>query len=580
MRFLSHYSFLFLSENLINSLLKENSLLTLPQYIVFYNNNQITSLSKIKIGERILRMNKSFILLIIMIMLSPALSVMGTTVQEQTQVVPQDYDSSIGVVAGDTLYYNIDQLVLPPEAEPENVTLPNFADNTLYIKVMYVEDDHEFAPGVEGNFINYALGLLFEEDETITVGDGLISTDYIIPAGAATPSAVVEGIPHWNNTYGSGPSLFFINDDYTEHATLLGAIGFTVTDTVDTFSATFVNGTGEISGTWRKSDGICTHLIYDDIYFMGTDFSGYTFEISFTSKEYNPLPVSNGDVIAFDVDIADISVTGTGDLYAAINQTDLNNVISEADALVGESLMSIVVTDVRGCYYMADTYFRNFETGMLEKSSEPVVFNGFFGSITTGDEPFYDEPSHGFSEGIAPAITPDWTIYEGYMILGDTVVGVYIDELMDFINPPADELIFHAIEGGFALKQKGSFYYFQEAVNVQVENNLTIGTIMPEVAYDTGATYTLEENGYICYTDTGIGAAIYIRAVIDIEVYDSSTSFDTGTIHGEVDFKIRNPLYNPPEIINNNILPGFTWFIAIPTIIGLAALGAIIRRRR
>lgn len=515
-----------------------------------------------------------------MIMLSPALSVMGTTVQEQAQVVPQDYDSSVGVVAGDTLYYNIDQLVLPPEASPPNVTLPNFADNTLYVKVMYVDDDHEFAPGVEGVFINYALGLLFEEDETITVGDGLISTDYIIPAGAATPSVVVEGIPHWNMTYGSGPSLFFINNDYAEHTTLLEAIGFTVTDTATTFSATFLNGTGELSGTWRKSDGICTHLIYDDIYFMGTNFTGFTFELSFNNKEYNPLPVTTGQVISFDVDIADVSVTGTGDLYAAINQTNLNSVISEADALVGETMVKIIVTDVRGCYYMADTYTRNFETGVLEKASEPTVFNGFFGSITLGDEPFYSEPSHGFSEGIAPAITPDWTIYKGYMILGDTIVGVYMDELMDAIDPPTDELIFHAIEGGFALKQKQDFYYFQEAANVQVENNLTIGTIMPEVAYDTGATYTLEENGYLCYHESGIGAAIYIRVAIDIEVYDSGTEFDTGTIHGEVDFKIRNPDYNPPEIINNNILPGFTWFIAIPAIIGLVAIGAIIRRRR
>ena len=513
-------------------------------------------------------------------MLSPALSVMGTTVQEQTQVVPQDFDSSVGVVAGDTLYYNIDQLVLPPEANPPNVTLPDFAGNTVYVKVMWVDETHEFAPSVEGTYINFALGLIFEEDETITVGEGLVSTDYIIPAGSATPSVVLGALPHWNSTFGDGPALFFINDDYATHSALLGAIGFTITDTVDTYSVTFVNGTGEISGTWRKSDGICTHLIYDDIFFMGQDFTGFTFEISLDSKEYNPLPVSNGDVISFDVDIADISVTGTGDLFAAINQTDLNSVISEADALVGETMMSIVVTDVKGCYYMADMYFRNFETGVLEKSAEPIVFNGFFGSITSGDEPFYGGIPHGFSEAMAPAITPDWRIYEGYMILGDTIVGVYMDELMDVLDPPADELIFHAIEGGFALKQKGGYYYFQEAASVQVENNLTIGTVMPEVAYDTGATYTLEENGYICYTDTGIGAAIYIRAAIDIEVYDSSTSFDTGTIHGEVDFKLRNPNYNPPEIINNNILPGFTWFIAIPTILGLAAIGLIIRRRR
>jgi len=517
-----------------------------------------------------------------MIMLSPALSVMGTSIQEQPQIVPQDFDSSIGVVAGDTLYYNIDQLVLPPEANPPNVTLPNFAGNTLYCKVMWVDETHEFAPGVEGTYINFALGMIFEEDETITVGEGLISTDYIIPAGSATPSVVLGAIPHWNSTFGEGPALFFINDDYADHSALLGAIGFTITDTADTFSATFVNGSGTISGTWRKSDGICTHLKYDNIYFMGTDMTGYTFEISFDSKEYNPLPISNGDVISFDVDIAEISVDGTGDLYASINQTVLSSVTSEADSLVGKTLMKIDVTDVKGCYYMADTYMYDSVTDTLVKNPTPTVFNGFFGSINVSNDPFYGSASYSYSNGIAPAITPDWRIYEGYMILGDTIVGVYMDELMEAIDPPADEIMFHTIEAGLALKEKRGFYYFQQAVNVQVENNLTYGTsIMPEAIYDLGLIINIEQNGYLCYTETGIGAAIRIRATVDVELYDSATvASGTGTLSVDVDFKIRNPNYNPPEIIRDNILPGFTWFIAIPTIIGLAALGAIIRRRR
>ena len=514
-------------------------------------------------------------------MLSPALSVMGTTVQEQTQVVPQAFDSTVGVVAGETYYYNLDQFVLPAIASLENVTLPDFAGNQVYVKVMYVNDDYEYAPGVDGYYIDYAVGLIFEEDETITVGDGLISTDYIIPAGSATPSGIFAGAPHWNGTFGTGPSLFFINNDYANHATILGAIGFTISDTATTFSATFVNGTGQVTGTWRKSDGVCTYLMYDDVFFMGQDLTGYTFELSLDSEEYNPLPVTNGDVISFDVDIADISLTGTGDLYNAINQTDFNSITSEADALVGETMMSVVVAEVRGCYYLADTYFRNFETGVLEKSTEQVFFIGFFGSIPASiDDPFDDVPGHSYVPGVAPAITPDWRIYEGFTILGDTIVGVYMDELMDALDPPADELIFHAIDAGTALKEKGGYYYFQEAANVQVENNLTIGTVMPEVAYATGATYTLEQNGYLCYTETGIGAAIYIKVAFDIEVYDAGTSFDTGTLHAEVNFKLRNPNYNPPEIINNNILPGFTWFIAIPTILGLAAIGLIVRRRR
>ncbi len=541
------------------------------------------ALSIKNIGERILRMSKSFVILTLMIMLSPALSVLGTTYQEQPQVVPQDFDSSIGVVAGDTIYFNIDQFVLPPEVDPPNVTIPDFTDNSVFVKIMWIDDDYEFTPGVEGNLIKFAAGLMFEQDTTLTFGEGLLATDYIIPAGSATPSIMVDVVPHWNGSYGFGPGLLFINDDYAEHTTILEAIGFTVTETTDAFSATFVNGTGEISGTWRKSDGICTHLIYDDIFFMGTNFTGFTFEISFKEKQYNPLPVSNSDVISFDVDIADVEVTGTGDLYGAINQTILTSIYDEADALVGETVMSIVVTDVRGCFYLADTYHYNFETGMLEKSTTPTVFNGFFGSIEGGSvDPFDDVPSYSYSGGIAPAFTPDWPIYEGYMILGNTIVGVYWDELLEFLDPPADEIMFHTVEAGLALKQKRDFYYFQEAVNINVEENFTWAyspLLAPDV-YDIGQTITVEQNGYLCYTETGIGAAIRVRGTVDIAVVDTGTSYDTGTLHVRFDLKLRNPDYNPPELINDNILPGFTWFIAIPTILGLAAIGAIIRRRK
>jgi hypothetical protein len=540
------------------------------------------ALSKKFIGERILRMNKSFILLTIMIVLSPALSVMGTQVQEQPQVVPQDFDSSIGVVPGDTIYYNIDQFVLPPEVDPPNVTIPDFTDNSIYVKVLWIDDDYEFTPGVEGNLVKFSIGLMFEQDTTLTLGEGLLAVDYIIPEGSATPGPMMDAVPHWNSTFGFGPALLFINDDYAEHTLLLEAIGFTVTETADTFSATFVNGTGEVAGTWRKSDGICTNLLYDDVYFMGQNFTGFTFEISYTSKEYNPLPVTTSDVIAFDVDIADLEVTGTGNLYDEINQTILTSIYDEADALVGETMMSIVVTDVEGCFYLADTYMRNFETGVLEKSTTPVVFCGFLGAIGGGVEPF-DGVMYDYSDGIAPAMTPDWTIYEGYTILGNTIVGVYMDELLEFLDPPA-ELITYTIEAGIALKQKRDFYYFQEAVNINVEENYTWAyspMLGPDV-YDIGSTIAVEQNGYLCYTETGIGAAIRVRGTVDVELFNAlnASAEETGTMHIEFDFKLRNPLYNPPEIINDNILPGFTWFLAIPTLLGVAAVSVIFRRRR
>ncbi len=523
-------------------------------------------------------------------MLSPVLAVVGSTVDTTTIVFnSEDFDSDVGIEAGDTLYYTIDQLTLPADMTIPDVTLPDFAGSTLYVKVMEVEEEFEFTLGVVGTKIYYALGIIFNEDKVFTIGAGLTATDIIIPEGAGTPSFEISGIPHWNGTYGSAPSLFFINDDYADHTTLLSAMGFTVVETASNFHAEQTNETtgGTIAGDWRKSDGICTHLIIDNIAFDGADFTDITIEVTLDKVEKRPLPISAGDNIEFTADMIEASISGD-----MINETTISTINEQIDliktAYEDKVLIKMVVTDVEGVFYMCDVYFYDNWTDTLVKQEYPTVFNGFMGSIFDHD-PFFPSiiaspgkvMSYNLFPYFGPFVTPDWDIYESQMKLYDALLSDYVADILGLISPPTS-LTFHAINGNMELVNKRDFYYFHEIINIQIEEEMYTSSppIVPEMVYDAGGIYSLQEEGYVCYHESGIGAVIRLKADFSVEVYDPSSYYDTGILNVNVDVKLRNHVYDPPEIIGGGILPGFNWIIAIPTLLGLAAIGLIVRRRK
>jgi hypothetical protein len=524
-------------------------------------------------------------------MLSPVLAVVGSTNNTTTIVYDsKDFDSDVGIDAGDTLYYTLDQLAFPPGFTIPDITLPDFTGSTLYIKVSHIDEDVEFAPGVIGTEVHYGLGLLFNDDKVLTIGAGLTATDIILPEGSGTPAIEMSGLPHWNTTFGSSPALFFINDDYAHHTFFLEALNFTVTETVDSFHAIQTNETsgGSIEGNWRKSDGICTHLLIDNIAFGPADFTDVTIEITLDKVEKRPLPITAGDVIEFTSDLIDVSVSG--DL---INETTLSLINEDIAAIKAayenKVLMKYVVTDVEGIFYMCDVYFYDNWTDSMIKSDIPTVFNGFVGLIWDSYyhipfEPVITTPGKGpgysVFNGPGPFVTPDWDIYEAEMNLYNTLLSVYAVDILELISPP-DYLTYHALGGNMELISKQDFYYFYEALNVQIEEDLlTSSPIIPEMVYDTGSIYSIQEEGYVCYHETGIGAVIRVKADFEAEVYDTGTMYDTGIMNVDVNVKLRNHDYDPPEIIKGGILPGFNWIIAIPTLLGLAAIGLIARKRK
>ncbi|NHJ31361.1 MAG: hypothetical protein FK732_00720 [Asgard group archaeon] len=545
-----------------------------------------------------MRVKKSIILLVVLITLTPMISVFGMTIPSEIIVNANYWDADVGVRAGDTIYYDIDQLVLPPEAEPEDVTLPDFAGNQIFLKIETIYEDFIF-PDTTGTLVFYAAGLLFGEDETFTVGEGLLAVDYIIPAGAATPGVAVRGVPHFNGTH-DPPMVFAINDAWTTHQTMLEAIGFTVTNGASTFSISFVNNTGSISAEWRKSDGILTHVLFDDVVFQDLNLTDATLELSLDRVDYNPLPVTVGDYVEFVADIANADVTGTGDLYESINETSISSYLDDLASLEGKVFQKLIVDQVEGLYYSCSIYMYNFETEQLEKIVENVVYNGFLGAVQASYDPFYyalaspevitaDGPSYTLIPFIAPFITPDWEIYEGHMMLYDTFLGNYVEEILQMISIDPDYMVYNTLAGSFDFVKKRDFYYLQQALNYDVEENYDYTTssfsislpslILPGMAYDDGYQLKINEEGYICYTETGIPAAIAVRADVEFAAYDTGTGTGTGTLEVHVDFKLRNPLYNPPELIKGGIFPGFTWLVALPALFTIAVAAIVFRKK-
>ncbi|NHJ49982.1 MAG: hypothetical protein FK733_19475 [Asgard group archaeon] len=536
-----------------------------------------------------MRVNKLVVLLTIMVMLTPALSVLGVenNFQDQTSVTPSSvFNAPVGVEAGDLIYWTINQLDMPDAAGITD--FPDFSGNQLYMKIQDVFN-YEVAPGVDDNIIYFALGMKFISDFGFTVGTSPLETEFIIPAGSVTPSVGLYAVPHMNGTYGYGPIMVVLNQAWNDHEALFEDMLFTVNNDVDDFEVTATNGTGTISGTWRKSDGVLTHLLMDDIWWMGLNFTGGTVELTYDSMENNPLPVTVGDNIEFTLDTMQVDVSGSGDLWDGVNETILNEEIGEIEALQGLTVEKLVVEHVYGTFYGCGVYVYDTNTEQLVKIPDLVViFQGFQGCYQIAEPmQFPTGPDYTFIGGImAPWITPDWGIYGGQAQLYNTFMGVYLADIVQLIGYNPEDMVVHSAAGGFELETKKGFYYFYESMQFEIEENLTYSTIITIMGlndiYEEGFKQSLAQEGYISYTETGICASLHVKAEVDMEYYDAlnATADGTGTMRYEIEVKIRNVDYDPPELIKGGIIPGFTWMAAFPALLGIAVIGVIIRKRK
>ncbi|NHJ33012.1 MAG: hypothetical protein FK732_09120 [Asgard group archaeon] len=533
-----------------------------------------------------MRLNKIVVFAAMMLMLTPLLTVIGTNNTFEPVTTPNNYGDDVGVTAGMTIKYDINELAFP--AIP-NLTISDLAGNQLYVKVMSVEDK-DFGSGVIGKWINYGMGLIFLTDETITIGEGFTSLDIIIPTGAATPAAIFSGVPHFNGT--QPVSLFFLDDGWAFNEIALQTAGFDVTNGVDEFTASIGTDPNYMSLTYRKSDGFLTDLHIEDIYVLGMNFTDITIDISLASYETKGLDLTVGQEIELVADIAHLAVEGTGDAYSMLNQSMIESITDEVAGMEGQTLLKYVITDIEGLYYTADVYSYDLTTESLIKAADDYLFVGFLGGIQMDEPPLWDSGMI-WTDIYAPAITPDYDIYAGYMVIFDTLVSVYLDDLLSFIPTETTTTGFgyalNTIDGTFGVEEKKGYFFLKELIEADVDVSIVLslpsleGLMLPEVDPTLDINAILHQEGWVAYAEDGILAGMRVKADIDVTItseFATISGMPTGTVSVDFDFKVTNPDYNPPDPIKGGIFPGFTWLVSIPALFGIAAVGLIIRRRK
>ncbi|NHJ84935.1 MAG: hypothetical protein FK734_05705 [Asgard group archaeon] len=530
-----------------------------------------------------MRLNKNIaVFAVLLLIIVPVVTVIGTSDNKPITVSVNNYGDDVGVVAGMTIKYNIEELTLP---DMDNVTISNLAGNQLYIKIMLVESTLiDEVLDVNGIVIKYGIGLIFNTDETITIGEGFTAIDLVVPAGSATPPIPMIGVPHFNTTiFTPAPTFFFLDNGWANHYDFLNSFMPTfVTNGATDLTVDFSNSTSELYANWRKSDGILTSVRVQNMDIFGLPFGENTIELSLSTVETIGLAISSGDTIELKADIASLDISGTGDLYDMYfaNDTYISEIENSFNTIQDSTFMKVVVNEIHGLYYTADLYLYDMETQSLVKQPDEVTFCGFFGNM---EALIYAlDPSGILLSLTAPAVTPDFDIYTGYMVLADTIVDVYIENFLSFLTDVDMEgLDINAIAGTFDILEKKDYFYLKESIDVDA--NLEISeTIASPIETNFDLHGILHEEGWIAYTETGILAGLHVIASLNVEILSSISTYSAaaaGTMSFNIDFKLRNPNYNPYDPIEGGILPGYTWLVSIPALVSLVAIG-IIRRRK
>ncbi len=535
-----------------------------------------------------MKSNKLIVFVAILLFATPLFAVTGSINNNERIVYsPTDFGDSVSVVPGTTIKYTINTLTLPPI---EGFTIGDLSNNEIYVKVTAVQDDYPYWEAT-GPIIFYDVGLIFTNDVTLTIGEGFTAIDLLIPAGSATPAFGLGGAPHFNLTMYDDPCFFILDNGWALNKIILETyLGFTVlADDSTELHVKFDNGTSSYAEmSWRKSDGVLTYLHILDVFLMDMiDFRDTEIEITYKEDYVKGLDLLVGDEILLNTEISYLDIDGTGDMYSMLNQSDIISLEDEFASLQDQTMMKFEITAIEGLYYTADVYMYDSTTQSLVLQGSSL-FCGFLGGIQEfGPPPLYVGGVTTYIPAVAPVITTDYDIYTGYMILMDTIVGIYIDDILAVITDLSSAgITMNNIDGDFEILEKRGYFFMKDTMNIDMDVSIEI-TLMPgllnlNVDPSIGVHAILSQEAWVAYSENGHLAGM--RMIIDVDVelstdYESITGVPTGTISLDLDFKLVNPDYNPPDPIGGGIIPGFTWLISIPAILSIAAIGLIRRKK-
>ena len=372
-----------------------------------------------------------------------------------TTTVSPGHAALDGLHEGDTISYTVMKANIPLNEIFPNDTYGvdwskaqfDLTGSTIGVKVM------KTFPST-GNYILNAFFILGNNlviplpNATANGTQDILGSEFTLPAGVgyslgnALPGSNL--VSYINNGSFSGIPIYiepsntanYKNYLDTESSTFTNAT-ITTTDSSTTFQvvANYQDSNNTLTFTlkWYKTGSNAG--LFQSFDMTGTVKNNYSqlvnvaFAFQFKSKENVPLPIEivnkQSQVLTFDKVGLDLSWSGPFFNQLMIdnnfNQTSYNELRNQLQSYQGQDYIKYDITDIQGMYY--ETYFNIRDIN--KNTYSPLVatwYNGF-----TGDPTDYESicaQTSGCSTGsnqaifmplMAPAITPDWTIWSANM---------------------------------------------------------------------------------------------------------------------------------------------------------------------
>jgi len=524
---------------------------------------------------------------------------------------------------GDNFIYTITDYLQPTDTElfPELANIPPALNSSLLvIKLLSLNSNNTYISS--GYFV---LG-----NETIIAlpENPILNTSLILPKGAASPFPfIMRGDLDFEGNNSGLP--VFLSLDWTNHQTVFEAMNYSVSQTATEFYiTTTVNGLStELTTTtsWDKSTGYLNEL---ELVFTSSGNERGRLKLEFVEKVNVPLPLSGGDVLEYYVQTARSSAKfksladSTGLSATVFNILDNTFIAVTANivGLTGQKYASFRIKNIDGCFYTAETTLMHMLESSHSGTPTDVLYNAFLGMPDV--YPGFDNidfadyntlpsviPTLPMFLGrvpaiipVIPVITPDWTMWEGYLdsmdvTVNDLVIPAIYNIVDMFSNSelipgspstPSGAVIGNTaqddpikeLEFNIGLVESESRKYFSLESSILFDfGNLAQNSFLNQTDEykNLDGVLNLEFDFWIAYTLEGIADAVKMDSKVHLSIDNGLSGNSQITGVGDFDMELKiirkdTTVNDPPALPDDNSKASGLTFLSVLALVPLVIL--------
>ncbi len=542
---------------------------------------------------------------------------------------------------GDTLYYKVNSFNLPLTQLIVNGTGGidwskvqfDLSGSTIGLKVM--KTSPSTGAYLLNSFVILGKSIVIPfPDGTPTKVTDIFGPTFTIPSG--TGYAIGTTIPGSNwvsfvqSQSGSLPGIpVYIEPSNTaNYKTYLDSKAasitngtLTTTDGTDTFTVSYheqnTNMSLTITLNWFKTGSNAG--LFNSFSLTGTTLNAnnqnvnIAFGFAFDHKQNNPLPteIVSKQQQTLGIDSIGIDLSWSGDFFNQFfqnngyNQTAYDQTRSKILSYKGNDAVRYLIDDVQGMYYQSEMDTYNFG-GTGWNSNSPIWYDGFTGMPVTDNYNSNCATTPGCSTGnsvgiffplLAPAITPDWTVWQANMNSVNALINIITSTVTS--SSVSNQILKYGLTintftNQAQLRQSGNIKYFYDQLDAKASydaskadsSNIPSGFNGQEKA-------SLDATGNIwsAYSNTGLiaGYGVGVNATLSVSNFPlNSTYRGDGSITFGIILKLKNDnLQSLPDgqaaspVGTGGLIPGVSpGFEAVPVFLVLVIVPIIAKRKR